>query len=403
MSEPTCIIQPAITVPRFLKQEIIAKLAYVDPLVAHVRWHDGDTLLFRLRRTPEDQERLSLLDKVQRTLTLLVTTTREPPVKILEDRMDQPLRHAQDPMGALMDGGHVFQTGDGMYSLGPRVASLCRYFEERLFALGMSVGGQVYRFPAMIPARFLEKIHYFKNFPHSLGFVAHLKEDLDIIERFARETRCTENTLFQPHGSFSRVQNLLSPTVCHNFYLMLSGRTLGEKPMIATAHGNCFRYESINMHSLERLWNFTMWEVIFVGSSREVKELLTGAGQKTSAFLQELGLAYRLENANDPFFIREFGSQSGFQQIYELKYEYRALLPFKNETLSIGSRNYHIDFFGRGVEISLADGSPAHSGCIGLGLERLAFAFLAQFGINPDHWPAQVRAGTHDMEGRSSR
>ncbi len=397
MSDLTCVVHPAVTVPGYLVHELIAKLAYVDPLVALARWDEHGDLHLQLRRMADDAELKAIHDKVQRTISLLVTTTREPPVKIIEDRMDQPVRYFQDPMEVLLEGGHVIQTGDGMFSLGPMVASLCRYFETTLFALGIDQGARAYRFPAMIPAGFLEKIQYFKNFPHSLGFVAHLREDMDVIERFARETRCNNGVLDKPHGSLSAVQNLLSPTVCHNFYLMLANKTLTHTPMIATAHGHCFRYESINMHSLERLWNFTMWEVIFVGSGPEVKKCLVTVGEKISAFLQNLGLAYRLENANDPFFIREFGTQAGFQQIYELKYEYRALLPFKNGTLSVGSRNYHMDFFGRGIQIALADGTPAHSACIGIGLERLAFAFLAQFGTDPDQWPRHVREGTMEL------
>ncbi|HIJ84667.1 MAG: AA TRNA LIGASE II protein [Magnetococcales bacterium] len=397
MSNSTGVVHPAITIPAFLAQEMVAKLAYVDPLIQQVTRDETGDYHLHLRRTLSTEEWQSLHAKVQRAMALLVATTREPPVKILEDWMDQPVFSNEDPTEALLREGHVTQTGDGLFSLGPLVASLCRYFEGQLFRLGFAQGGHLYRFPAMIPSGFLEKIQYFKNFPHSLSFVAHLQEDMEIIERFAKETVCNQGTLTIPEGSFAKIQNLLSPTVCHNFYLMLANKVMTRSPMIATAQGHCFRYESINMHSLERLWNFTMWEVIFVGSSQQVKDCLIQAGQKTSRWLQGLGMAYRLENANDPFFIREFGTQAGFQQIYDLKYEYRALLPFKNGTLSIGSRNYHMDFFGRSCQITLPDGSPAHSGCIGVGLERLAFAFLAQFGTNPALWPESIKIGTLDQ------
>jgi hypothetical protein len=63
--------------------------------------------------------------------------------------------------------------------------------------------------------------------------------------------------------------------------------------------------------------------------------------------------------------------------------------PFKNSTLAVGSYNYHQDFFGRNLDITLPDGSPAHTGCVAFGLERIAFAFLAQFGLDPSHWPLE--------------
>jgi seryl-tRNA synthetase len=76
-----------------------------------------------------------------------------------------------------------------------------------------------------------------------------------------------------------------------------------------------------------------------------------------------------------------------------LKFEIRAKLPFKNSTLAVGSYNYHQDFFGRSMNISLPDGSPAHTGCIAFGLERMAFAFLAQYGLDVGKWPDAVRKG----------
>jgi hypothetical protein len=43
------------------------------------------------------------------------------------------------------------------------------------------------------------------------------------------------------------------------------------------------------------------------------------------------------------------------------------------------------------IEITLPEGSPAHTGCIAFGLERIAFAFLAQYGLDIQLWPETVR------------
>ena len=43
------------------------------------------------------------------------------------------------------------------------------------------------------------------------------------------------------------------------------------------------------------------------------------------------------------------------------------------------------------LNISLPDGSPAHTGCIAFGLERMAYAFLAQYGLETADWPEVVR------------
>jgi seryl-tRNA synthetase len=120
------------------------------------------------------------------------------------------------------------------------------------------------------------------------------------------------------------------------------------------------------------------------------------ARERMRPFFEQVGLAYHVESANDPFFIGEFRKQAAFQSAFQLKFEIRARLPYKDSTatstsLAVGSYNYHQDFFGRSLNITLPDGTPAHTGCVAFGLERMAFAFLAQFGLDPAEWPAEVQ------------
>jgi hypothetical protein len=49
------------------------------------------------------------------------------------------------------------------------------------------------------------------------------------------------------------------------------------------------------------------------------------------------------------------------------------------------------DFFGRAFDINVEGAGPAHSSCIGFGLERFVCAFLAQHGNDPSDWPEEVR------------
>jgi seryl-tRNA synthetase len=221
-----------------------------------------------------------------------------------------------------------------------------------------------------------------------------LRENLDVIDHFAASAACNEHGHLQtPEGTFSPVQTLLSPAVCYHLYFALADRPLPHGKLVATAVSNCFRYESTNLNSLERLWNFTMREVIFVGDKNFVLENREASRQYMQKVFAEVGLAYRVESATDPFFIGEFRRQTAFQSAFQLKFEIRARLPFRENTLAVGSYNYHQDFFGRQLNITLPDGSPVHTGCTAFGLERIAFAFLAQYGLDPTNWPASVREG----------
>ncbi len=237
----------------------------------------------------------------------------------------------------------------------------------------------------------MERVHYFRAFPHSLSFVTHLREDLEVIDRFSETAACEQGSLNSPLESFARIKTLLSPAVCYHHYLALADKPLVGGKSITTAVGSCFRYEAINLTSLERLWNFTMREVIFVGSKEFVLENREMARQRMEPFFKDLGLAYRVESANDPFFIGEFRKQAAFQSAFQLKFEIRALLPYRNSTLAVGSYNYHQDFFGRNLNITLPDGTPVHTGCAAFGLERMAFAFVSQYGLDQKQWPAFVR------------
>lgn len=391
---------PVLPIPDHLVGEIQSKLAYVDEAIARASIEQSQTpaesqagqlIMLTLRQSLSLEQQSLLEEKVQHVVESMVKGAIKPRIQVLEDHLDRPVLYQADPMLELSERGEIYQEGQGIFSLGPLLTGLIEYFESHFIALADSFKAVPYRFPTLIPARYLERVNYFSSFPHSLSFVTHLREDLDVIDHFAQHATCDQHGLAVPMESFSKIQNLLSPAVCYHLYFALADKPLPNGKVVATAVGNCFRYEAINLTSLERLWNFTMREIIFVGPKDFVLENREIGRQRMSKSLEEIGLAYRVESANDPFFIGEFRKQAAFQSAFQLKFEIRARLPFKNSTLAVGSYNYHQDFFGRSLAISLPDGTPAHTGCVAFGLERIAFAFLAQFGLDPENWPSAVR------------
>jgi seryl-tRNA synthetase len=383
---------PALPIPDHLIGEVRSKLAYVDEAIATAEVSpNGDRIVLTLRRPLDAALQDQLDEKVQRVVTSMVKGAFRPKNQVLEDHLDRPTPFKQDPMPQLTQRSQVSQEIPGVFALGPLLARLMAFFEDRFVELADSFQAPPYRFPTLIPASYLERVNYFHAFPHSLTFATHLREDLDVIDHFAEQAACDEHGLVAPPQSFAQVQALLSPAVCYHLYFSLADRPLPGGQLAATAVGNCFRYEAINLASLERLWNFTMREVIFVGPKDFVLENRETARKRMQPVFKEIGLAYRVESANDPFFIGEFRKQAAFQSAFQLKFEIRARLPFRHSTLAVGSYNYHQDFFGRSLNISLPDGSPAHTGCVAFGLERIAYAFLAQHGLDPANWPRWVR------------
>jgi seryl-tRNA synthetase len=385
-------ITPAAAIPKHLTGEVQSKLAYVDEAILRARVA-ADGIMLELREPVEGPRRSELEEKVQRVVSMMVQGAFRSKAQVLEDFSSRPVPFSADPNTELLARGEMFQEASGIYTLGPLMTRLIAFFDGQFTELANSFGATSYRFPTLIPARYLERVNYFRAFPHSLTFVTHLREDLDTIDDFSQHAACDEHGLNTPPDSFSKTQTLLSPAVCYHLYFSLADKPLPGGGLVATAVGNCFRYESINLASLERMWNFTMREVIFVGLKDFVLQNRETGRERMRGFFEKIGLAYRVESANDPFFIGEFKKQAAFQSAFQLKFEIRARLPFKDSTLAVGSYNYHQDFFGRSLNITLPDGSPAHTGCIAFGLERMAFAFLAQHGLDEARWPEGMRKG----------
>ncbi|OGO28920.1 MAG: hypothetical protein A2Z16_04935 [Chloroflexi bacterium RBG_16_54_18] len=386
-------IQPEVLIPDYMVGEIRSKLAYVDESITQA---DVSPDRIVLHLNPRGQEinasrKAEIISKTQQVVNSMARGAFKPKIQVLEDQLDRQLPYHDDPMPELAAAREVSQEAEGIFTIGPLLSRLIDFFDRQFIDLASSFEAEPRRFPTLIPAQFMERVHYFRAFPHSLSFVTHLRENLEVIDRFSETAACDRGNLNSPMESFARIRTLLSPAVCYHHYLSLADKPLVGGKSITTAVGSCFRYEAINLTSLERLWNFTMREVIFVGSKEFVLENRELARQRMEPFFKELGFAYRVESANDPFFIGEFRKQAAFQSAFQLKFEIRALLPYRNSTLAVGSYNYHQDFFGRNLNITLPDGTPAHTGCAAFGLERMAFAFVYQYGLDQAQWPANVR------------
>jgi hypothetical protein len=385
-------ITPQIVIPEFLVNDVQSKMGYVDEAILQGRIPPaGNEITLILKTSLDEAQQTQLEDKVQRVVASMVRGAFKPKIQVLEDHFDRKLPYNEDPNAELLARGEMQQESTGMFVLGPLMARLCDYFESKFRWLAGTFDARPYRFPTLIPAKYLGRINYFHSFPHYLTFATHLREDLDVIDAFSQSASYDEHGLVASHESFAQIQALLSPAVCYHLYFSLADKPLPGGKVIATAEGHCFRYESTNLVSLERLWDFTLWEVIFVGSKDFVLQHRELVRERMKAVFEETGMVYRVETATDPFFVGEFRKQAAFQSAFQLKFEMRASLPFKESTLAVGSYNYHQDFFGRNLNITLPDGSPAHTACVGYGLERIAYAFLAQYGFDRKQWPQAVR------------
>ena len=106
---------------------------------------------------------------------------------------------------------------------------------------------------------------------------------------------------------------------------------------------------------------------------------------------RSLGLAAKAVVANEPFFGRGESVMKATRREQDLKYEIVAPIASEDHLTAITSSNYHVDHFGKAFYIRFADVKVAHTSCVGLGCERIAFALFEAHGRNPERWPTEAR------------
>ncbi|GAA1973065.1 hypothetical protein [Kitasatospora viridis] len=228
---------------------------------------------------------------------------------------------------------------------------------------------------------------------HTAHFVFHLDESLSTTSRFAAE--CIPDgadalDLRALPGTSAAPDAVLAPAACQPFYRTLSDQVLRE-PVVVTGRASCYRYESGATETLRRLTEYRVRELIVVGSAAQVAAIRAELLEFTIGLLAELSLDGRLVTASDPFFVDAFARMRSYQLAMEVKHELLLSLPFDGSEVAGCSVNHHGEHFGRAWNIRTADGNPAQSCCLGFGLERWAYAVLAQYGTDPAAWPDELR------------
>ena len=384
----SAIAQLGAAIPDELAEEFLKRLPYVSEGINNVRLLPGSTSVqFELRHGFENQEAL-VASRISEVASKLCSNHRPGFSKTLAKRDVLPSSFRDDPHPLLAEQGELVSFGRGRYGFGPKLIALMEAFDSRILELAAAFHAPAYTFPSLIGADVLDRCRYFRNFPASLSLVSHLREDHGLLQEFTRSAHWDGEQLDFDRASLSSVECLLSPAVCFHWYAWLGNSKLPE-PRVITAIGKCFRYESSNLSGLERLWDFTMREIIFVGPGQYILDQRKTCIDFSVQFLNELGVAYEITSATDPFFADAYAAQAAYQKGFDLKFELLLTLPYSGKKLAAGSSNYHQDFFGRSFDIE-AGGASAHTGCLAFGLERMALAFVAQHGVNEKNWPDEV-------------
>jgi seryl-tRNA synthetase len=156
-----------------------------------------------------------------------------------------------------------------------------------------------------------------------------------------------------------------------------------------TTTGKAFRYESRNMEGIRRLWDFSMREIIFIGSAQAVEQQRARAVHAVTTLMEHWDLDCRVVSGSDPFFATVRGTKALWQRTRGLKYE--MLVDVGAGSVAAGSLNFAGTHFGDAFGIRTDQGEIATTACVGFGLERLVLALFSQHGFEPERWPRAMR------------
>jgi len=235
---------------------------------------------------------------------------------------------------------------------------IIRRFDEIILARAATRGCRETAYPALTPVADLERIDYFRNFPHLGLAVAGI------------DAACVGSVPLEPDGDGRHVparalqcaHHFLPSAACYSVYAALRHRQLA-KAHRACVIQRCFRNES-HYEGLVRLWGFTMRELVIVGSREEVADFVAAEKQWIVRLARALYLDLQIRPANDPFF-DPGGTRARMQLLFPVKEEF----VFDGE-VAVSSVNSHRNFFGERWQIRTVDGMCAFSGCVAFGLER---------------------------------
>lgn len=280
----------------------------------------------------------------------------------------------------------------GQSVLSGNLLALADRLDHSFAAMARSWGARDYRFPTFISAAELNRLDYFRSFPHLVTFPVCLDADETNLERFTREP-VTDGGELQLTAT-RPVREVLTPAACYHIYIHEQDRAL-DRAHYYTTRNTCFRREQYYA-PLRRQWGFAMREIVCVGTLDEVKQFLADCRTQVEMLLAVAGIPVAWTAATDPF----------FQPSKSAKYIAQRVNPTKTEAvfggdLAIASVNLHQDHFGHTFRISRR-GAPSFSGCVAFGIERWLHAIVATHGFDAARWPSFPASYAREPEVRDA-
>ncbi len=237
-------------------------------------------------------------------------------------------------------------------------------------------------FPPVISRGNFEATDYHRSFPNLMGSIQSFEGG----DRGHRAQHAAIEAGGDWTAGLSDIGLTLCSAACHSLYPALAGTKLDDRVLLE-CESYCFRHEPSDDPA--RMQAFRMHEHVCLGSAADARSFRDRTLTEVRDLLSGLGLQVEIVPANDPFFGRAGQLLATGQLAATLKLE--VVAPVVGPT-AIASGNCHETHFGDAFGIVGPDGAPAHSACVGFGLDRITLALVRAHGADVTTWPNWLRS-----------
>ena len=281
--------------------------------------------------------------------------------------------------------GLLIPTGvDGVYGRSAEFEDTVERLDGMVSQLCRSDAPTRMRFPPVLNRVHLEQSGYLKSFPQLAGSIHSFAGD----DRAHRDMLQAIESGADWSADLPHAGVMLTPAACYPVYPAFAGR-LPEEGRTADVLSYCFRHEPSDDPA--RMQAFRMRENVRLADPARVEAWRNLWFDRARDYTGRLGLDATAVVANDPFFGRGGKLLARNQRDLELKFEIVVPIASAEGPTAIISLNYHQDHFAVVFGITTPDGQPAHTACIGFGLERITLAMYRTHGWDRGQWPSGAR------------
>ena len=272
----TMPMKVAIDMPRQVDNEVAGDIekesVFVSPAIDRiVVSEDGKsaTVVLKDRRNLDE-----VMDKAARFLDVMAKQVSGYEIKVFfETKRKDEGPYQRDVNSGLVERGWLHDYGKGQVAYNGPVLKLARLINEKAAELyKREYDATDGHFPALVDSETLHKCGYFDSHPNAVTFVGNMIEDFDAIEEFRKANSCSEGAHMPPQDHVHMDGMCLNPAACFPAYPTLRGKRY-QTGECFTWMGRVFRYESRNISGLDRLFEFNVRELVFVGSDDYVKDV----------------------------------------------------------------------------------------------------------------------------------